>query len=167
MREKPVEFNSLVFNDRSNADLTQSPFYWINLTEVDGLFGEEIRYESHPIAGGDGERSGPPFKSGKQLVLTGEIWGLNLDLLRQGEWALQEAFWTSGKTQLFYQPWPVYREDPNERLYFTVRVNQPLVVTDSFTDGMKMKQNWTVGLRADDPRPYRESDDSLFFNWQE
>lgn len=166
MLERPIEFNSLVFNDQAKRNLSASPYYWIKATSVDGLFGEEIRYESHPIAGGDGERSGTPFKSGKQLVLSGEIWALNLRLLRLGEWALQEAFWTSAKSKLYFQPWPVYAANSAEFLYFNMRVSQPLIITDSFADGVRMKQNWTVGFRSDDPRPYRKSNDALYFSWQ-
>ncbi len=173
MKERPVEFNSFTFNDRSMADFQTTPFYYVPLTSADGLFGNEIRFESHEIAGSIGSRSAPPLQSGKQIVLTGEIWAQNLYVLRTGEFAMQEAFWTSSALPLYFQPWVVFvdstlaMDSPLEQLYFTVMVNQPLVITDEFTaSNGQMKQLWTVGLHADDPRPYKKSDDALYFSWQ-
>jgi len=161
-----MEFNSLTLNDQSKARFTATPYYWIRVTSIDGLFGEEIRYESHPIAGGTGERSGTPFKSGKQIVLSGEVWALGLAKLREGQWALQQAFWTPLQKKFYYQPWPLYAVG-SDRLYLTCRVNQPLVITDEFRGGNgRFSQRWTVGLRADDPRPRLASNDALYFTWQ-
>lgn len=172
MIERPITIDrtsALTINKRSDSDLSSSPYYWIPVTSVDGYYGDEIRYESHPIAGADGERSSTPLKSGKQLVLTGEIRALNLRLLRGAEEVLQEALWSGAKFNLLFHTWKSYAEggytDSSNRLYFKVRVNQPLVIVDQITSH-EYKQNWTVGLRADDPRIYEESDDSTYHSWQ-
>lgn len=168
MIERPIVLGStnLTINDRAGADLSTSPNYWINVRSADGLYGEDERYESHPIPGGDGERSSTPLKAGKQIVLTGEIWAQGLDALRAGEEALQEAFWSGAKFQLKFNTWTSYSADPSNFLYYTVRKNQPLVIVDDFSEG-KMKQNWTIGLRADDPRLYSDVSNAPVFSWQD
>lgn len=168
MVERPVTYNSLTFNDRSKATLRTAPYYWINLTSVDGLYGDEIQYESHPKPCGTGERSSAPKRAGKQLTLSGQIWAPNLAALRNGEEALQQAFWDMGGSSgkhLIWCPWNLYVADNTATVYFVVKQNQPLVILDQFTTN-QMMQTWTVGLRADDPRLYKTADNTLYYSWQ-
>lgn len=169
MIERPITYNGFTFNKQSDRTLSASPFYWVNVRNVDGYYGDEIRYESHPIAGGDGERSGKPFKAGKQLVLSGEIWAQSLRILRVAEEKLQETFWTETAHNLLHHTWITYeaagRSDSSGRVYFICKVAQPLVIADTI-DGYNYKANWTVGLKADDPRLFKESDNSKYYSWQ-
>lgn len=160
MIEAPVEFNSLTFNYQSYSDLATSPHYWIKVDTVDGLYDDEIRYESHPLPGDDGERSGDVLLSGKQLVLTGRIFGWNLTYLRIGARALQAALYDRAQHKLKFYDWA---DGQNAiQLYFTARKNQPLVMTDEITQFDHYLQRWTVGLRADDPRSYKVSGDTVY-----
>jgi hypothetical protein len=165
MIEKPVTFNSLTFNNEAHSDLTTSPHHWIKLDSVDGLYDDEIRYESHVLPGVDGERSADVLLGGKQLVLTGTIYGWNLHYLRVGQRALQAAFYSRAQYKLYYYDWSDGGTGAFQ-LYFTVRKNQPLVMTDEITELGHYKVKWTIGLRADDPKSRKTSDNSVYPSFQ-
>ncbi len=162
MLERPLSYNGITINDETQADFHNG--YWIRVTSVDGLFGDEIRYESHPIPSGTGERSSYAFRSGKQLVLTGEIWGKGISQLREGQWILQSMFWDLQPHKLYFTPWPLVAS--GDSLYITCRCNQPLVMADEFTKLDGLVQLWTVGLRADNPRSFKTSNNSTYPVWQ-
>ena len=155
----PCEYNGITFNDGTDGDLRNG--YWIHLTSVDGFFGDDIQYESHKIPAGVGERSAYAFRAGKSLTLTGEVWGKGLSELRQGQWILMSMFWDLLPHKLYFTPFPL----GGARLYITCRSNQPLAMTDEFTKLNFLAQKWVVGLRADDPRSYKESDNTAYPTW--
>jgi len=51
-------------------------------------------------------------------------------------------------------------------IYINCRVNNDLSIVRSFTDG-KYEWPWTVGLRADDPRTRKSSDNSVYPTFQQ
>ena len=161
--ENPVEFNGVTINSQSDSDFHTTGF-WIRLTAVDGMFGNDIRYESHPISSGTGERSAYAFQSGKSITLTGEVWGKGLAELVEGQWTLASMFWDLQPHKLYFTPWPV--NSLGTRLYITCRANQPLAMSDTYTKLNIYFQSFTVGLRSDDPRSYKESDNSAYPTWQ-
>lgn len=158
MLENPVVFNGSTINNRP------SPFtlttYFISVTSVDGLFGEDRSYESHPIPGNIGERSGDVFKRGKTIVLTGKVEARNLVYLRAGERVLHSMFWTDNASQLRFTL------AGESQAYYTMRVQQPLSIGETIDRVDYIVREWTVGLRADDPRSYRVSDGALYPSWQ-
>ena len=158
MLENPVTFNSITINSRPSPFLLTT--YFISVVNVDGLFAEDRSYESHPIPGKIGERSGDVFKRGKSIVLTGKIEALSLRYLRQGERVLNQMFWSDSASQLKFQ----LIGEP--QLYYTCRVAQPLSVTEAIDRIDYIVREWTVGLRADDPRSYQVSGGSLYPTWQ-
>lgn len=160
MIEKSIVFNGLTMNDASLSGLNASPYYWIKVDAVDGLWGNDIRYESHPIPGKTGERSGDVFQSGKQLVLSGRIFARNIREMRTAQGAMMQAFWDGQPHQLQFYFWD------SPQLYFTARQNQPLVMTEEVQALTHFVRSWTIGLRCDDPRAYKVSDNSLFYSWQ-
>lgn len=169
MVDRPVYYNSITFNVAAvpDAGMSQSPYYWLRITDADGLFGDEVRTETHPIPCDIGERHGNVLRSGKQIVLTGEVYGLNAARLQDGVWALQGAFWDLQEHKLEWEPWTfVVNGTATDKLYWMAYVNQPLVITDVI-DGMSHHmRKWTVGLRADNPRSRKSSDDTVYPTFQ-
>lgn len=161
MIEKPIEYNGLVLNDRTKANLSISPSYWIPVENVDGLFDDEMSTESHPNPCATGEKHGQNLRRGKQLVLTGKIYGLGMDYLRTGQLALMQAFWDLAEHQLKF-----YFMPGGPQIYITCYKNQPLICTDAIEKADYHVQSWTVGLRADNPRMYQVSGGALWQSWQ-
>lgn len=168
MLGKPVDFKSAdggttyTINDRytTNVDLQTSPYYYISLDSVDGLWGSDISYESHPIPNAIGEKSGDVFRRGKTITLTGKIYGRNLHNLYDGCEYLQHMFAETAIRKLQFTRW-----NDSFQIYINCRVSQDLVIVETL-DGGKYVFSYTVGLRADDPRSYKVSDNSLYPTWQ-
>ena len=161
MIEKPIVYNSLTMNDGTKANLMVSPNYWIPVLSVDGLFGDEIRTETHPNPCADGEEHGEVLRSGKQIVLAGRVYGLNLGAMREGQLVLMQAFYDLQEHQLQFYFSPRYSQT-----YITAYVNQPLVITDEWSDNNGVwVQAWTIGMRADDPTIYYVSGGAKFQSW--
>jgi hypothetical protein len=168
MLEKPIKFHhstgtpEYTINDWTKRGLETSPFYWIKVDSVDGLWGSDIAYESHPIPGAIGEKSGDVFRRGKTITVTGTIWALNLSILRVGERYLQEMLWDTNMRKLRFTLW-----NDNFETYISCRVYQDLVISESVQDPTR---HWSIGytfaLRADNPRTYKQSDNSLYPTWQ-
>jgi hypothetical protein len=159
--EKPIEFNSITINDGTKADLRVSPNYWIPVTSADGLFGDEVRTETHPNPCGPGEVHGAVNRSGKQLVLSGRVYALGLHALRVGELKLMEMFYDLQEHQLKFYFSPSFAQT-----YITCYCNQPLVIVDEWSNGGDIwRQDWTVGLRADDPTIFNVSGGTKFQSW--
>ncbi len=166
MIESKIEFNGVTINDQvGDQDLSAGKGngnqYFIKVDTVDGVFGDEIRVETHPIPCGVGERHGPVLRSGKALVRAGRIYGANLAKLREAQWKLMEMFWDLQPHKWLWTP-----AGYSHRIYYTAYVSQPLVMSDVFGQVDHVVQSWTVGLRADDPRSYSETDDTPDPSWQ-
>lgn len=161
MIEQPVVFGSKTLNDGTKADLSVSPNYWIPIVSVEGLFGDEIQAETHPNPCGPGETHGEVTRNGKQLIMSGRIYGLNLAAMREGQLLLMEAFYDLQEHQLKFYFSPEFGQ-----LYITAYCNQPLVIQDQWNDpNGNWRQDWQVGLRADDPTIYKVADDTKFQTW--
>ena len=158
MLENPVVFNGITINNRPTPFVYTT--YFISVTNVDGLWSEDRSYESHPIPGAIGERSGDVFKRGKSIVLTGKIEARNMLYLRQAERVLNQMFWTDSASQLRFT---LVGES---QLYYTCRVQQPLSIAEQIDRIDYIVREWTVGLRADDPRSRKVSDGSIYPTWQ-
>lgn len=154
--------NSFIINDRTPI-LTgnwESPYYYIQVTSVDGHFGGDLSYESHPIPNAIGEKSGDVFRRGKTLTLSGTIWGRGISEIYSGADFLQQMLADTSQRQLVFKPW-----NHDIFLYYICRPYQDLVITESF-DSQTPKFQFTFALRADDPRSYKFSDNSIFPTWQ-
>lgn len=158
-----VTFGSYTINNRAAQPLlhAQSPFYYIMLKNVDGLTNADISYESHPLPQVPGEKSGDVYRRGKTITLSGNVYGLNLQTLYQGVDYLQQMF---ADTSLRNLGWT--RRSDNIAVYIQCRVSQDLSVVESF-DSDVYRIPWVVGLRADIPFTYKQSDNSLYPTWQQ
>ena len=165
----PVNFvdgvTNYIINDRANQPQLwlQSPFYYIKLESVDGHSGSDVSYEAHPIPNATGERSGDVFRRGKTLTLSGQIEALNLGALVAGKEFLQQMFQSTALRHLRFYDFG----DGNQR-YYICRVNQDLAVVETAPNPNEnaYRWPWTVGLRADDPRTRKVSDNSIYPTWQ-
>lgn len=139
-----------------------APYFFICVDNVDGLWGGDISYESHPIPNLIGEKSGDVFRRGKTVTLTGTIYARGMAELYEGSYYLQEMFAeVSRLRKLLFTPWNF-----SFQLYLSCRVNQDLAIVES-TEGQRHKWPWTVGLRCDDPRTRKASDGSVFPTFQQ
>ena len=157
-----VTFGSFTINDRVTQPLlhAQHPFYYIMLKNVEGLRNSDISFESNPIPNAVGEKSGDVFRRGKTITLSGVIYALNLETLELGADYLQQMFASTAIQEL---GWTRYADDVP--VYIHCRVNQDLTIVESF-DSDTYRWPWVVGLRADIPFTYKQSDDSLHPSWQ-
>ena len=155
--------SSFIFNDRTPilSKNWASPFYYIKVDSVDGHFGADLSYESHPIPNAIGEKSGDVIRRGKTLTFSGTIYGRGLSEVYQGAHFLQHMIAETAIRKLVFIPW-----DVNIQLYYNCRPYQDLSVTEQF-DSESFKLTYVFGLRADNPRSYKLSDNSLFPTWQE
>lgn len=158
MLEQPVIYNGLTMNDQTKRSLMVSPFYFIPVRSVDGLWGADVRYESHVVPSADGERSGDVFYSGKTITLSGQVIARDLATLRQGQRALQQAFWDLEKHDLQFTLWG------EVQAFVTCRVSQPFVMAEQQQDELPTR-TWTVALRADDPRIFKVADGTPLYSW--
>jgi len=139
----------------------QSPYYFIHLDAVDGLSSADISYESHPVPNSIGEISGDVFRRGKSVSLTGKIRALNLRYLETGSDFLEQMFAEKAVRKLTWTRWVDAIE-----IYLSCRINNDLSIVRTFQDG-RYEWQWTVGLRADDPRTRKSSDDSVYPTFQQ
>lgn len=147
-------------NDRASlkAKWSIAPYYFLKVDSVDGLYGSDISSESHPIEQATGEISGDSFRRGKGLSINGTIEGRNLAALEAGRLQLQQIFWDTRTRKLI---WNI----DTTPVYLKCHVVNDLSVIDTITS-WDPKWTWTVGLRADDPRTRKVSDDSVYPTWQ-
>lgn len=141
----------------------EEPFYFISVTSVDGLYSSDISFESHPLPNATGEKSGDVFRRGKTITLSGQIQALNITALETGATFLRQMFNETLPRKLVWYPWEYVADGIG--IYLTCRVNQDLAIVQEF-DSFDYRYNWTVGLRADDPRTRNIDDDLVFPDWQ-
>ncbi len=155
--------SSFIINNNASQPFleAQSPYYYIQVTSVDGLDSADISYESHPVPFAIGEVSGDVFRRGKSITLTGKVRGLNLKYLEIGSDFLGQMFAEKAIRKLTWTRWVDGIE-----IYLACRINNDLSIARSFEDG-RYEWQWTVGLRADDPRTKKTSDDSVYPTWQQ
>jgi hypothetical protein len=163
---QPVVFKNFAetfdwtINDQASlrSNWADAPYYYIHLESADGFFGSDVSTESHPIPHGIGERSGDSFRRGKGITLSGSIEGRNVADLQIAALYLQQMFWDTQPRKLV---WTGLDGTP---AYYTCRVLNDISITEDYSQ-LNPKWQWTVGLRADDPRAYVLSDDSLYYTW--
>ena len=162
MIESVIEYNGLLLNDQSKRSLTTSPFYWYRVLSVDGIWDEEVRFESHEKPHQHGTESGDAYYSGKTLVISGSLYALSVGYLRQGQRALQQAFYDMQDHQLLFTLWGEIR------VYITCRKNQKLDMPETQDRGgtRPWVRPFTVQLYADDPRMYAEGTQTPYPIWQ-
>src|SRR5437667_930530 len=90
------------FNDRSTNVPDVSPFYYLKLETVDGLYGADIAYESHSIPNDIGEKSGDVNRKGKTITLAGIIWAKDYKTLEAGADALGQVFADLGSRKMIW-----------------------------------------------------------------
>lgn len=155
--------DSWTINDRANHPLMEAttPFYYISVESVDGIYNADVAYESHPIPNAAGEKSGDVIRRGRTITLSGKIKALNTQALAVGADYLQHMFAETGLRKLVHT-----RVSDGIQVYYIARVNQDLTIVEEFVD-YKYEWKWVVGLRCDDPFTYKLSDNSLHPSWQE
>ncbi len=156
---------SYIINDRTSGTgqtrlWAQTPFYYIAVANVDGLYSADVTYESHPIPNATGEMSGDVFRTGKTITISGDITALSLGALERGADYLQQMFNETGKRKLIWTRWADGIE-----VYLTCRVNQDLSIAQTATS-YEYRWEYVVGLRADDPRTRKTSGDTVYPTWQ-
>jgi len=152
--------SSFIINNRIDYN-SVAPFYYIQVESVDGHFGADISYEAHPIPNAIGEKSGDVFRRGKTLTLSGKIYGRGISEIYSGADFLGSALAERVIRKLVYIPW-----NHNIQLYFNCRPYQDLSITESFESNVP-KFSFVFGLRCDDPRSRKLSDDSVFPTYQQ
>jgi len=152
--------SSFIFNNRIDYNIT-SPYYYIQVQSVDGHYGSDISYESHPIPNAPGEKSGDVFRRGKTLTFSGTIWGRGFSEIYSGADFLQQMLAETELRKLVFIPW-----NHNIQLYYNCKPYQDLSVVEQFED-RTFKLAYTFGLRTESPFSYKLSDNSLFPTWQE
>lgn len=169
MMHKPVIFRSasgstdFTINNRASiqSGFTISPYYYISLTDVDGLRSADISVESVPLPNDTGERSGDIFRRGKGISLSGTIEARTFGDLENAADYLEEMFWDTSARKLIWYPW-----NSSSQIYVTARVINDLAIPMTKDTGGQHIWRWAVGLRADDPRFYKLSDNSIYKTWQ-
>jgi len=151
--------SSFVINNRIEYH-SVAPFYYIQVVSVDGQFGADLSYESHPIPNAIGEKSGDVFRRGKTVTFSGTIWGRGLSEIYTGADFLQQMLAEKTLRKLVFIPW-----NHNIQLYYTCRPYQDLAILEQF-ENETPRLDYTFGLRCDDPRSRKLSDDSVFPTWQ-
>lgn len=160
----------MFINDQTsiNTGFATGDGYYIQVQQVDGLYGADISYESDPLPNVPGEISGDVIRRGKGLTLSGQIWANGLSNLDAGSQFLQSVFWDTSLRKLLW--WPLNRDntDDTQRVYVQARVNNDLVISQALSNlnFSNSSYPWTVGLRCDDPRIYNQSDASVWYPWQ-
>jgi hypothetical protein len=129
-------------------------------TSVDGLYGADLSIESHPLPNFIGEKSGDIFRRGKTITLSGTIQALSMGALERGAEFLQQMFADRGKRKLIWTRWA-----DGVSVYYIARINQDLSITQSISDH-SYRYNYTVAVRADDPRTYKVSDNTVYPTFQ-
>ncbi len=157
-----VTYNGITINNNAGQPnlWADTPFYYIAITNVDGLYTADISYESHPIPNLIGEKSGDVFRRGKTVTLSGNVTGFNYSYLLNGVDRLYQMF---AATALANLSWT--RQNDGVGVYLRCRVNQDLSVVET-VDSLLPRFSWVVGLRADDPRIRKTSDNSVYPTWQ-
>lgn len=155
--------SSFIINNRATIANGQwaSPYYYIQVTAVDGHFGADISYESHPIPNAIGEKSGDVFRRGKTLTITGMIWGRAFSELYSGADFLSNMLAERELRKLVFIPW-----NHGVNCYYNARPYQDLIITETVESG-QYAFPFTFALRADDPRSRLLSNDSVFPMWQQ
>jgi hypothetical protein len=153
---------SFVINDRASFPKLygQSPFYYISVSSVDGLYGADLSLESHPLPNFIGEKSGDIFRRGKTITISGTIQALSIGALERGAEFLQQMFTETAERKLIWTRWA-----DGIAVYYIARINQDLAITQTISDA-SYRYNYTVAVRADDPRTYKVSDDTVYPTFQ-
>jgi hypothetical protein len=157
---RAVDATDYFLNDRTSlrSGWVTSPHYYIKIGSAEGFYGTDIESETHSIPHAIGEKSGDSFRKGKGISLSGTIEGRNINDLIAASAYLRQVFWDTSPRKL------VYVETTGDTAYYLCRVLNDLSIVENF-DGWNPKWTWTVGLRADDPRPRKLSDNSLVYSW--
>lgn len=155
MFEGTVAFNGFSWNVQADKPLTAAPFYFARLDSVDGLWGADLDYESYPIAGAIGERSGDVIRRGRTITLTGVIEAASLGALRACSRAMQAAVNDKLKHNLTF----TLTGEP--QIYFKCRVSGDLVIVEQQKD-LRPWRPFVVAFRADDPRSRKVSDNTVY-----
>lgn len=150
-------------NDQTgiNSNWTGGDPFYISVDAVDGLSSADISFESHPLPNMIGEKSGDVFRRGKTITLTGTIWGSYYNALNLGALYLEHMFWDVASRKLTFYP----NAASSARVYLKTRVNNDLSISRAKPSDFVPRWGWVVGLRADDPRLYNYSGDTVYQSW--
>jgi hypothetical protein len=153
MLETPIYWEHptypLTLNDQSQRPFTGLG-YWYDVTSVDGIWDEDVRFEAHEKPQQHGGVSGDAFYQGKTIVLSGLIRAKNLTLLRTAQRKLQQSFYDMTANRLRFTLWA------ESEVFLTCRKSQKLDMPEQQL-GPGYTRTFTLQLYADDPRTYLAS----------
>lgn len=161
--EKPIVFNGFTLNNKAVRDALRStaPYYDFWVRKTDGLFGgRQINQGEYNIPRKLGDYAINSDVGGQRITLSGVLKARNLQYLRAGGRAFEQALWDGGYHQLRFQLW----NEP--QLYYNARVSQDLVMSEEQQNGTIWQRVFTVQFYAADPRTYRVSDGSVYPAWR-
>jgi hypothetical protein len=183
MLESPFEFDvtdggvgttgNLILNDWENRDYSHDPFGWYQLLSVDGLWDQDIRFESYNLPQQDGARSGDTYKTGKTIVLSGMVVAADMPHLRNMQRALINAFADRAQHKLFFSVMDTgghrdagggmnaFDTVTTTDLYVTCRKSQKIDMPET-QPGFGWKRPFTIQLFADDPLIYVQGTDAIY-----
>ena len=169
MLHKPITYRSsdgltdFTINDRTsiNSGFSIAPHYYISVTDVAGLRSADISSESVPLPNDTGEKSGDIFRRGKGISLSGTIEARSYGDLENAADYLEQMFWDTGARKLIWYPF-----NSSAQIYVTARLINDLSIPMSKDTGGQFVLRWAVGLRADNPRFYKLSDNTIYKSWQ-
>jgi hypothetical protein len=122
---------------------------------VDGIWDQDVRFESRPLPGRSGSRSADAFYNGKTLVIAGRVVAKDMATMRQMQLDLQRAFDDMLPHKLFFTMMGL------GDFYVTARKNQKMDMPEQQAT-KRYERPFTVQLFADDPNIYRQGDNSVF-----
>lgn len=162
MIESIINYNGLDLNDQSKRSLAVAPYYWYRVLSVDGIWDEEVRFETHPKPHQHGASSGDAYYQGKTIVISGNVYAKNVGYLRQAQRALQQAFYDMQDHPLTFTLWG------EQQVYITCRKNQKIDMPETQDRGGSnpWARPFTVQLWADDPRTYQVGTSVAYPVWQ-
>lgn len=149
-------------NDQTsiNSGFEIAPYYYIRVNSNEGFYGTDVETESYPIPHANWERSGDTFRRGKGFALAGYIEGRNLNVMTDAAEYLMATFWDTRNRKLIWK-WKTTGDD----VYMTVRIVNDITIVENY-ESFSPRWAWSVGLRADDPRIRKLSDNTLWYGWQ-
>lgn len=160
MLESPIIFNGLTMNSTTDRDAGTG---WYQVLSVDGIWDQDVRFESINLPGRSGARSADSFYSGKTVVLAGQVMAPNIWTLRAMQLAMQQAFDDMLPYKLYFSFFTELGAKTD--LYLTCRKNQKIDMPESVTTmggAYEHRRNFTIQLFADDPNIYVQDTDAGF-----
>lgn len=162
MLEKPITWQGVNWNMWPRQPANHPNGYCIRTISIDGMWMPEFTTETHKRPGKIGDRSFDQFPSSKTVTLTGTIRATTMTKLRDGQARMFQAWWQGlGPYATHFG----FQLAGTPQLYLMARLGQKPDMVEVVDHDLPVR-TWTFMVRADDPRVYQESNDSVYWDWQ-